>query len=231
MRRLRNMRSHRSLKTHSGFTLIELLVALFIMALLAGLSWRGIDGMARSQENSRARADQVATLSTALAQWQTDLEQLQELPGQAALDFDGRVLRMVRAMGKDELRVVGWAKRTIDGQLRWLRWQSDTLSTRAQLQSAWAQAQRWGQNPGDAELLRETRIAAIDDWQIFYFRNDTWSNPQSSSGTGIDAAASALSVPAPLPDGVRLVLSLSGGQPVSGKLTRDWVRPIVGGGR
>jgi general secretion pathway protein J len=33
-----------------------------------------------------------------------------------------------------------------------------------------------------------------------------------------------------LPDGVRLVLSLTPGQAVSGALTRDWVRPTLGPG-
>ena len=32
-----------------GFTLIELLVALAAMAIMAGLSWRGLDGMVRAQ--------------------------------------------------------------------------------------------------------------------------------------------------------------------------------------
>lgn len=217
-----------------GFTLIELLVALFIMALLAGLSWRGIDGMARSQTASRARADQVTTLSTSLAQWVTDLDHLQQMPNHSALDYDGRVLRITRSYGQSDLRVVGWSKRTVDGQVRWLRWQSATLNTRAELDTAWAQAQRWGQNPGEAERRSEISIADIDDWQIFYFRNNTWSNPLSSSGNATPAAPVAPAVPiaantTALPDGIRLVLTLSAGQAVSGALTRDWVRPIVGG--
>ena len=32
-----------------GFTLIELLVAISLMALMAALSWRGLDGMTRAQ--------------------------------------------------------------------------------------------------------------------------------------------------------------------------------------
>jgi general secretion pathway protein J len=34
-----------------------------------------------------------------------------------------------------------------------------------------------------------------------------------------------------LPDGVRLVLQLPAGRAISGQLTRDWVRPTVGGGK
>ena len=40
-------------KRSRGFTLIELLVAIGAMALMAGLSWRGIDGIAEH------RADEV----------------------------------------------------------------------------------------------------------------------------------------------------------------------------
>ena len=44
----------RVMKTHRGFTLIELLVAIAVMALIAILSWRGLDGMVRAQEQTRA---------------------------------------------------------------------------------------------------------------------------------------------------------------------------------
>ena len=55
-----------------GFTLIELLVAISVMALLALMSWRGLDGMARAQAQNRERGDAVLTLQTALAQWGAD---------------------------------------------------------------------------------------------------------------------------------------------------------------
>ncbi|HYP72303.1 MAG TPA: prepilin-type N-terminal cleavage/methylation domain-containing protein, partial [Variovorax sp.] len=50
-----------------GFTLIELLVAISILALLAVVSWRGLDGMARAQAQLRDRADAVLVLQSALA--------------------------------------------------------------------------------------------------------------------------------------------------------------------
>jgi general secretion pathway protein J len=37
----------------SGFTLIELLVAISLMALMAALAWRGLDGMTRAQTQMR----------------------------------------------------------------------------------------------------------------------------------------------------------------------------------
>ena len=57
-----------------GFTLVELLVALFVLALLAGLSWRGLDTMMRARQQTEARADEVLALQAGLAQWQADLD-------------------------------------------------------------------------------------------------------------------------------------------------------------
>ena len=62
-----------------GFTLIELLVAISVMALIAILSWRGIDGMVRTQEATRQRADEMLVLQAALAQWGADLDALAPL--------------------------------------------------------------------------------------------------------------------------------------------------------
>ncbi|MDB5881770.1 MAG: gspJ, partial [Ramlibacter sp.] len=79
-----------------GFTLVELLVALFAMALLAVMSWRGLDGMTRAQAQTEARADEVLTLQVGLSQWAADLDAVIQLPQTAALDWNGRVLRMTR---------------------------------------------------------------------------------------------------------------------------------------
>jgi general secretion pathway protein J len=109
---------HRTARQPSrGFTLIELMVSIFIMSMLALMSWRGIDGMARAQDISRERADAVATLQTALSQWQSDLDHMQPARnGGSSIDFDGRIVRIVRDYGSTELRVVAWGKRIIDGQ-------------------------------------------------------------------------------------------------------------------
>jgi general secretion pathway protein J len=218
----------------AGFTLIELLIAIFIMSLLAVLSWRGVDGMSRAQEASRERADQIATLQTALAQWQTDLDQMLDTPQTSAIDYNGRLLRITRRYGDDGLRVVGWTQRDVDGKTRWLRWQSKPVSSRAELSAAWLQAAQWAQNPGDLERSQEVSIAGIDDWQIFFYRSDGWTNPLSASTSGAappNSGAAAGAVPTNLPGGVRLVLKLAEGQALSGALTRDWVRPIIGGGK
>ena len=218
-----------------GFTLIELLVALAAMALMAGLSWRGLDGMVRAQTQLQQRADTVLTLQAGLTQWAADLDALLQLPQTTTLDWDGRGLRMVRrstAAPGSGLLVVAWARRSVDGTGQWLRWQSVPVSTQGELQAAWAKAGQWAQNPGDDEKRLEVRIAPLDQWQIFYFRGNAWSNPLSSdNSTQAQGAEKPAPVNVALPDGVRLVLTLPPDGAISGVLTRDWVRPIVGGNK
>lgn len=220
----------------AGFTLIELLVALSVMAVLAMLSWRGIDGMARIQAQTQARADDVLSLQAALGQWTADLDAIQQIPRQNAIDWDGRVLRLTRrpaTAGVDGALVVAWTRRVIDGSGQWLRWESPPLRSRGELDQAWARAGLWAQNPGDEERKREVRIAPIDEWQIFYFRADAWTNPLSSEGVpALPPGVVAPVVPgSATPEGVRLVLVLPEGQTLSGKIVRDWVRPTLGGGK
>ena len=209
-----------------GFTLIELLVAIAVMALMAILSWRGLDGMSRAQTQTQARADEVLVLQAGLGQWRADLDAMAESPQISSLDWDGRVLRITRrgSTRVDEgLRVVAWTRRTGAGST-WLRWQSPALTTLGDWQSSWSQAERWAQNPGDEDKKREVSIVPLDDWQLFYFRGGAWSNPLSSDGP--TAAAKTA-----IPEGVRIVLTLSPGQALSGRLTLDWIRPSVGGGK
>ena len=243
-------RPHKPVHKTGGFTLIELMVAVAVMALLAMLSWRGLDGMARVQTQTQSKTDGVLALQAGLAQWQTDLDALVELPQMYAaakintLDYDGQVLRLMRRYAEDapptnaatttnakhteSIRVVAWTQRGFEGQSQWLRWQSGPLRTRGELMAAWQQAAQWAQNPGDAEKKREVRVANIDKWQIYYYRNNSWSNAQSSAD--VDALIPGTKA-ALLPDGVRLVLTLSADQALVGNITRDWVRPTLRGGK
>lgn len=221
----------RARSTLSGFTLIELLVTISVMALMTLLSWRGIDGMLRTKDQLSARSDQVLTLQTALTQWTVDLDNLAETRAVSAVDYDGSVLRMTRrdAVSPAEgLRVVAWARRQVNGSGFWVRWQSPNVRTQADLLAAWAKAQQWGRAPTPEDLALDVPLAVLSDWQLFYYRDNAWSNPLSTAADPNQPVASGLNAP---PKGVRLVLALSPGQPFAGVLTRDWVRPLVGGGK
>ncbi|WP_343292239.1 prepilin-type N-terminal cleavage/methylation domain-containing protein [Vandammella animalimorsus] len=173
-----------------GFTLIEVLVAVALMAVLAGLSWRGIDGLLRAQAHAERSAQQQALLQTALAQWQRDLDQLVQVPALTTLDWDGKVLRLTRASTRvhegepPSLRVVAWAEQQIDGQSHWLRWQSQPISQRRQWLAAWNAAQLWAQGQGQSQYGQAVRLLPLVRWQIFYALEGRWSNPLSSQQLG-----------------------------------------------
>jgi general secretion pathway protein J len=115
--------------------------------------------------------------------------------------------------------VVAWTLRNN----QWLRWQSAPVQTRAALQQAWTQAERWGQNPSSDDAALETLLVPLDAWQLTYFRGNAWTNPLSSAGN-TDAKSNAPSQGA-LPDAIRLQIDLPASTGVRGRLTLDWVRP------
>ena len=241
----------------AGFTLIELMVALFVLALVAVLSWRGLDGMVRAQEITQARADEVHALQIGLAQWNTDLDALVQLPQMPGLDWNGRVLRLTRpasTAAADGVVVVGWSRRVQGGLPLWMRWQSPPLTTRGQVEDAWNRADAWAQVKGGTEDASAVAVMALQDWQVFYYRSDAWTNPLSSDATQVTQTPTAptpqtpASAPTPgtppapapnqpatrgpvIPDGIRIVLTLAGGQAITGDLVIDWVRPTVSGGK
>lgn len=192
-----------------GFTLVEVLVALAIMAVLASLAWRGIDGMVRTRDATTQAVDRTAQLNTILSQWQQDLQSLQDTGAAPVLQFDGRHLRLTRRVDGG-VAVVVWT--LADGV--WLRWASPATTRLQPLQQAWLRSQQLlGTEPQQVRLLD-----GVADWQLYYYRGNAWSNAQSSAGTGDGNGGEDL------PDAVRLVLDTA-----AGRLTRDLVL-LPGGG-
>lgn len=231
-----------------GLTLIELLVALALMAVLTTLSWRVLDGMTRTQQQTQEHADHSQQWQVALAQWQTDLDALQESGLQPAVDFNGRVLRLTRrapvgtAEADNGLHVVAWALQPdpeAGNGLRWARWMSAPLRQRQELERAWQQAAQWADNPGrssNSTAERQWLLLPVAAWQLLYHRGGSWSNPQSSADAGSsatppDETTTATRTVAAPPDGIRLQLTLPDTASPSGTLTVDWVRPQTGGGK
>lgn len=195
----------------AGFTLVEVLVALAIMAVLAGLAWRGIDGMLRAREVSQQAVDRAARLNTILAQWQQDFAALHDSGVVPPLAFDGQTLLLTRT-SPGGIALVAWSLR--NGA--WLRWTVPPTTRTNLLQDSWLRSQQLlGTEPEQLHLLDD-----VSDWKIYYFRGNAWTNAQSTGDIAQPPAAAASGAAAPqqevLPDGIRLVVTTGNKQ-----LTRD----------
>lgn len=217
-----------------GFTLVEVLIALALMAVMGALSWQGMDSLLRGRSAVQAEHARSTVLGTALAQWRADLDAATVLPGMGAdsgIDWDGRVLRITRrstevqADGTDPgVWVVAWRWQAQgNGQPGlWRRWQSASLRDSTGVQRAWAQAAAWGQGASPEAQARQTDVLPLQGWQLYFYRDNAWSNPMSSAGGNTSAPV--------LPDAVRSVIELA---PDSGRgsITLDWLRPNWSVGR
>ena len=196
-----------------GFTLVEVLVALALMAAMATIAWRGIDGMLRSREISQQRLQGTERLQTALAQWETDLRQLQDSSQVNPLAFDGASLLLTRRQ-RDGLQVVMWSLR--NGRLQ--RWESPVVTTRSALTEAYAMStQALAQDQQQLIVLE-----GLASWQLYYYRNNSWSNAQSSGDETTSAGGSGGTASTrTLPSGVRMLLEFAPGGELQGRLTRQ----------
>lgn len=197
-----------------GFTLVEVLVALLVMSVMAGLAWRGIDGLARAREATQASLEATERINTVVAQLEADLQALYDPDASAgtagsagsggsgapvpALSCDGSTLRLAR-VAEGGVQMVAW-------QLRsplWLRWASPVVQRAGELQEQWLRSQQLlGNETGQLRLLD-----GATGMQIYFFRGNAWTNCQSSAGTAGQIR------------GVRLVLTLT--QPREGTVTRS----------
>jgi len=225
--------SSTTLPSARGFTLVEVLIAMSIMAIVAVMSWQGVDGIVRARNNTQARVDLVLRASTVLAQWEQDLGALQTTGDVVpALEFDGSRMSMTRRT-EGGLQLVVWARR--NGA--WFRWASQPVTTVRGLQDVWMSSKQFmGNEAGQLKTLTD-----VSDWQAYFYRTNAWSNAQSSAGTSDDAPPPAPpqpptssphqgQVPTPkptpqksprLPDAVRIVLTFGGNEGLAGTITRD----------
>jgi general secretion pathway protein J len=68
----------RALKRSPGFTLVELLVAISILAMVAVLGWRGLDGIVRARVALTEQMEVTRGMQLAFAQMQSDAEHMAE---------------------------------------------------------------------------------------------------------------------------------------------------------
>ena len=89
----------RRLERRAGFTLVELLVAISILAIVAVLGWRGLDGIVRGRIILTEQMETTRGMQLAFAQMQSDCEHLAEgdvLGRRPYLQWDADRLTLVR---------------------------------------------------------------------------------------------------------------------------------------
>lgn len=205
-----------------GFTLIEVLVALAIMAVMAGMAWRGVDAVVRAREISQAKLDQIAHLQTVLAQWEQDLRMVQESQEIPALSFDGATLRLTRST-EQGLQVVAWSLSS--GQ--WQRWASAPVTTQAALYDHYQRSLQ----PLGTGANALSALTGVQEWQVYFYRGSGWSNAQSEDDVKVAPPPVTPGGSAPtgdaapkrkqLPTGVRMVLTFAPDNGYGGPITRQ----------
>lgn len=212
----------------AGFTLVEVLVSLFIMAVLATMAWQGVDALIRTRDGAQSSTENSLRLGTVLAQWEQDLNQIQQSSAAPGLKFDGQSLRLTRRT-PEGIQLVLWTRQ----ENTWYRWASPSVTRIADLQEWWIRSQQW--SAVGSEALR--MLDGVSELQVYYFQagDNNWSNAQSTGNVAAPPVAAPPPVPPSgpasgpdpdkppvggeqeaLPMGVRLVLTLP-----QGTLTRD----------
>lgn len=195
----------------TGFTLIEVMVSLAILAVIAGLAWRGIDAVVKSRDVVRQRMDRIQRLQSAMSQWEADMGQLVDTDVVPGLSFDGATLRATRSH-RDGVQLLTWSLQP-DGLHRWA---SAPVQDIQALQDLWISSLQSRQ--GGTQDLRV--LDGLATWQLYYFDSSSrgWRNAQSSGDvatTGNPRRADRL------PDGLRVVLQFTPGGTAEGSVTRD----------
>ena len=199
-----------------GFTLVEVLVALVIMAIMSLMAWQGVDGIVRTREASQTRLEQTLRLQTVVLQWEQDLAALQESSAVPALTCDGQTVRLTRRT-EGGLQVVAWSLRPDGTASTWQRWAGPAVTTTTALQDGWLRTQQFqGNEPGQLRAL-----AGLDQWQVYFYQGNAWSNCQSTGDINAAASAPPGATRQALPSGVRLMLTFAPGSGLAGSLVRD----------
>jgi general secretion pathway protein J len=149
------MRCRRPFRRPAGFTLIELLIAITILALVAVLGWRGLDGIIRARASLTADMEQFRGLQLTFAQLQSDCAQVvsaADFPAHPPLLVTDQGLWLLRSVIEDgqpeRYEVVAY--RIDKGSLT--RTESAASRDLAVIERAWTAAQA-GPAPGQGVTL------------------------------------------------------------------------------
>lgn len=190
-----------------GFTLIEVMVSLFILAVLAGAAWKGVDAISTARQVADDNLQTTLRLQSVMTQLDADMAQVYDTQVVKGFQFDGANLRFTRR-ASGGVQVVVWSLR----ERKLLRWTSPETTRVGDLQDHWRRAaQLQGREPGTLVAL-----SGVDQWQVYCFRSGALSNCQSSGNVVADSGTREQ-----LPQAIRSQLTLGDGAGVAGMLSRD----------
>jgi general secretion pathway protein J len=193
----------------SGLTLVELLVAISVLAFVAVLGWRGLDGIVRARIALTSDLEQTRGMQLAFAQLQNDcahLASVANLPDRTPLVIDQNRLTLVRTVFGDnqpsQLQVITY--RVNDGVLT--RRESAATRDLNELDNLW-QAVAADTDPARPVVLQSGVTAlTMRLWGI-----NGWGAPNATVGWAASVPAAAATAPnATQPTGLEVSLQLQG---------------------
>jgi general secretion pathway protein J len=176
-----------------GFTLVELLVAISILAIVAVLGWRGLDGIVRARVALTQQMETTRGMQLAFAQMQSDCEHIAQrdvLDQRPYLLVGADRLTLVREVFTENqpsrLQVVAY--RIVNGTL--MRRESPPTRDLVQLDALW-QAVSSDADTNPAVALQ----AGVTGMQVATWINNAWR--QGGVDPGANAAGTGQAPPPP----------------------------------
>ncbi|MCX4164624.1 MULTISPECIES: type II secretion system protein J [Paraburkholderia] len=189
-------------RTVAGFTLIELLVAIAIMAVIAVLSWRGLDQIMRGRQTITNAMEDERVFAQMFDQMRIDARQAatDDEAGQPAVSVRGNVLQIVRELNAPGVAPRLEVVRYRIGNGRVVRYVSPPLGNLNDLQRA---LQAGSENDWSSVALM-SGVGAIN--ARLYVPKVGWTTQMTDVQSAITENANNLKVPqlgnAPLPRAV-----------------------------
>ena len=193
------------MKRARGFTLVELLVAIGILAMVAVLGWRGLDGIVRARVALTDQMEMTRGMQLAFAQMQSDCEHAVDATMLGSRPFllhaDNRLTLVRTVFNENEparLQVIAY--RLVDGQL--MRRESNTTRDLVELDALW-QASVSDTDPTPPVTLQ----GGVQSMGVLVWQNNAWRkqpdmSPQgglpATQITGVQVVLAARSFPQPL---------------------------------
>ena len=179
-----NFRTKPAVRRRRGFTLVELLVAISILAILAVLGWRGLDGIVRARLRLTEQMEVTRGMQLSFAQMQSDCEHLaaREILGRRLnLQWDDNRLTLVRKVFNEnepsQLAVVSY--RVVNGAL--VRRESPETRDLAQLDALWQAAASDAPSESAPPVTLQTGVASM---QVQAWQNNAWNKQPVAPAEG-----------------------------------------------